>query len=192
MFVGLLGNHISETPDLRNHPIPNLMESADIFFGRPNSFKLDRRRVFNYRRIIFHPASGLPSEILAQTPNELVEGILDKAFELVACGTSSDAALWVEFMDRISALQTLDISGINEKEKISLLLNLYHSMVLHGFLLLGPPVSQSSWASFFNSVSYLVSYDVISINELEHNGLRSVLRHMHYESNAIVVQIIHV
>lgn len=172
VFVKLLGPVISDPTNLRNHPIPNLMESADIFFGRPSGYKLARRRVFNYRRILFRPTSGLSDDIISQTPNQLVEGMLEKAFELVASGAAADAELWVEFMDRLCALQTLDISSIGQKEKVALLLNLYHTMVLHGFLLLGPPVSQSSWASFFNSVSYLVAYDVISINELEHNGLR--------------------
>ena len=175
VFAKLLGQSICEPANLTNHPIPNLMESGDIFFGRPSGYKLDRRRVLNYRRIIFRPTAGLSADIISQTPNQLVEGMLEKAFELVASGAAADAALWVEFMDRICALQTLDVSSITRKEKVALLLNLYHTMVLHGFLLLGPPVSQSSWASFFNSVSYLVAYDVISINELEHNGIRYVV-----------------
>jgi hypothetical protein len=172
VFVKLLGPAIAEPPNLTNHPIPNLMESGDIFFGRPSGYKLDRRRVLNFRRIVFRPLSDLGPDIVAQTPNQLVEGVLSKAFELVASGAAADAALWVEFMDRICSLQIMDVSKITQREKVALLLNLYHTMVLHGFLLLGPPVSQSSWASFFNSVSYHVAYDVISINELEFNGLR--------------------
>lgn len=170
VFTSVTEATISDPPNLRNHTIPNLTDSGDIFFGRPSSHKLDRRRVYNYRRIIFHPNSGLHPSIRSQTPNQLVEGILEKAFELAA-STDGTATLWVEFMDRICALQTLDLSSVTEKEKIALLLNLYHTMVLHGFLLLGPPV-QSSWVFFFNSVSYMISYDVISLNELEHNGLR--------------------
>lgn len=171
VFAGFLGNKITEPPNMKSHPLPNFMESSELLFGRPPCYKLDRRRVYNFRRIIFS-SSTLPSHLQSLTPNQLVESALEKAFELVASATSDNTStLWVEFMDCISSFQCLDLASLNEKEKISLLLNLYHVMVLHGFLLLGPPV-QSSWASFFNTVSYVIAFDVCSINELEHNGLR--------------------
>jgi hypothetical protein len=175
VFIGFLGNRITEPPNMRSHPLPNFMESSDLLFGRPTCYKLDRRRVYNMRRIMFH-SSSLTSHLRALTPNELVESALLKAFELVASNATSEntSRLWVEFMDLISGFQSIEIGGgsLSEKEKIALLLNMYHVMVLHGFLLLGPPV-QSSWASFFNTVSYVISHDVCSINELEHNGLRA-------------------
>lgn len=172
VFSGFLGNKITEPPNMRSHPLPNFMESSDLLFGRPTCYKFDRRRIYNFRRIIFSMTT-LPSSLQSLTPNQLVENALDKAFELVASNATSDntSTLWVEFMDLISSFQCLDLFSLNEKEKIALLLNLYHVMVLHGFLLLGPPV-QSSWVSFFNTVSYVISFDVCSINELEHNGLR--------------------
>jgi hypothetical protein len=172
VFVGFLGLRITEIPNMKSHPLPNFMESSDLLFGRPNCYKLDRRRVYNMRRIMFHSAS-LTLSLRNLSPNALVESALKKGFELVASSATSEntSTLWVEFMDLISGFQMLDLMSLSEREKISLLLNLYHVMVLHGFLLLGPPV-QSSWASFFNTVSYVISCDVCSINELEHNGLR--------------------
>lgn len=172
VFSGFLGSKITEPPDMKSHPLPNFMESSELLFARPTCYKVDRRRIYNMRRIIFNRAS-LPSHLQNLLPNQIVENALEKAFELVSSNATSDntSTLWVEFMDHISAFQSLDVFSLNEREKISLLLNLYHVMVLHGFLLLGPPV-QSSWASFFNTVSYVISFDVCSINELEHNGLR--------------------
>jgi hypothetical protein len=180
VFSGFLGNKITEIPNMKCHPLPNFMESSssELLFGRPTCYKLDRRRVYNTRRIIFNTAS-IPPALRSLSANQLVENALEIAFELVASSATSDntSTLWVEFMDHISVFQTLDLSPLSsvplkdDKEKIALLLNLYHVMVLHGFLLLGPPV-QSSWASFFNTVSYVIAFDVCSINELEHNGLR--------------------
>lgn len=175
VFSGFLGPKIIELPDLTNHPLPNFMESSDLLFDRPNCYKLDRRRVYNFRRIIFH-TNSIPIEYQSLTPNQLVENTLNKAFELVSCNPMSDniSTLWIEFMNSISLFQSIDLISLNERQKIALLLNLYHIMVLHGFLLLGPPV-QSSWSSFYNTVSYVISHDVCTINELHQNGLRSAM-----------------
>jgi hypothetical protein len=174
VFVSLRGSKIVQPPNLKNFPVPGVTEPEELFFGRPSSFKMDKRTLFNYRRIVFHRSTCVAntSNIQNLSPNELVEKILDKGFKLQAAEGSADAAQWVDFMDALCGLQTIDICELNETSKICLLLNLYHTMVLHGMLLLGPPASWSSWPSFFNTVSYMVGYDVFSINELEHNGLR--------------------
>ena len=46
-------------------------------------------------------------------------------------------------------------------------------MVLHGCLVIGPPPSWKNWNSFFNNIAYIVSYEMISIAEVEHNILRA-------------------
>jgi hypothetical protein len=111
-------------------------------------------------------------------PCKLVEGILSKCFTLSALeanGLASDTVNWLVFMEELSALQTVDISLLNETEKVAFLLNLYHLMVLHGSLIIGPPPSWSSWQSFFNTVTYSLSFDIVSIAELEHNMLRAAM-----------------
>lgn len=47
--------------------------------------------------------------------------------------------------------------------------------MLHGNLVLGPPTAWSSWPSFFNSLTYLVNFETISIAELEHNIIRGAM-----------------
>lgn len=167
VFITLRGTKITQQPNLKNSPLPSVTETEDLFFGRPSGFKLDKKRtVFNYRRILFH-TSKVPVN-----PVELVESILDKAFQLQSAEGTADEAQWVDFMDSLCLLQTINVATLTDAEKICVLLNLYHTMVLHGSLLLGPPASWSSWPSFFNHVSYMIGFDVLSINELEHNGLR--------------------
>ena len=73
-----------------------------------------------------------------------------------------------------STLQVLNFVALADREKTAVLLNLYHIMLLHGFILLGPPLSWSRWPYFFNTVTYVLGCDIISIAELEHNILRFV------------------
>ena len=142
---------------------------ADAFLVRPACLKLGKKRVFNFRRVVFSTHSSLPRALLALTPNEVIEKALHEAFLLL--DDTTNAPLWVTFMDTVSALQVVDLSPLSGTEQTAFLLNLYHTMVIHGMLILGPPVP-SSWSSFFNTVSYLVGFDVVSLNELECNGIR--------------------
>jgi len=143
---------------------------GNVFFGHPSSLKLGKRRVFNYRRILFPSKLTLPEDLVGLSPNELIERALHDAFQLL--DDNSNAPLWVHFMDTVCALQVVDLSLLTVPEKISFLLNLYHTMVIHGVLLLGPPLL-ATWESFFDTVAYFVGYNVVTINELECNGLRS-------------------
>ena len=141
----------------------------DLFFDCPSSLKLGTRRVFNYRRILFPSHCMLPQELIALTPNQIVEKALREAFAITK--DAANAKLWVGFMDTVSALQGVDLVSLSAAQKMAFLLNLYHTMVIHGMLILGLPVP-SSWDSFYSTVSYYVGFDVVSINELECNGLR--------------------
>lgn len=170
IFTNICGDKLTKSMNLRTYAMPNLVESDENLFAKPVGYKVEKKRVLNFRRIIFRK-SGLSSQLRGMAPNALVESILDKALSLISSPVM-DVLKWIDFMDSLCALQVLDISGLKEREKIALLLNLYHTMVLHGMLVLGSPASWSSWPSFFNTLSYLVCYDVISINELEHNCLR--------------------
>jgi hypothetical protein len=84
--------------------------------------------------------------------------------------TAEDPAMWIDFMDTLSYLQvgsqhftssfhmyyitlhlcifygekTTDFRGLSESERCATFLNLYHVMVLHGTLILGP----SGWNSW--------------------------------------------
>lgn len=146
----------------------------DAYIGRPCDWKLEKRRIFNYRRIYFNPM-GVPERIRNIPCSKLVEGILMKAFilsEITEKTRSSDPSIWIDFSDEISALQVVDFSLLTDKERIAFFLNIYHIMVLHGIIVLGPPLAWVNWQSFFNSVTYIIDCDIVSIAELEQNILR--------------------
>ena len=168
---------VLRTADRSLH-LPRFAEQEDAYSAKPMAWKLERKRIHNYRCIIFDPAY-LPRRLRDMHPCKLVESALEKCFLLSSHGLNdnannpSDVVTWINFMDEISLLQTVDISILREAEKICFLLNLYHLMVLNGMLIFGPPPSFSMWQTFFNNFSYILAHDVVSIAELEHNILRA-------------------
>lgn len=52
-------------------------------------------------------------------------------------------ALWIQFMDGVALLQAADVSHLNpaSDEALCMFLNLYHLMVIHSCLVIGPPCS---------------------------------------------------
>ena len=55
--------------------------------------------------------------------------------------TDEVQSLWIGFMNGVSLLQAADVSQLNPKsdEALCMFLNLYHLMVLHSSLVMGPP-----------------------------------------------------
>ena len=143
------------------------IELDEAYLARPVEWRFDKRRIYNYRRIIFR----VPNEN-KMLPSLLVERTLSLAFE-VTNRASQDK--WIEFLDSVSLLQIVNVTGLVEKERTAILLNLYHIMVLHGNIVRGPPVAWGAWPSFFNSVSYVFNYETISIADLEYNILRGAM-----------------
>ena len=52
---------------------------------------------------------------------------------------------WIDFLNQLSYIQYINITTLNECEKTALLLNLYHVMIIHVSLIIGPP---ASWARY--------------------------------------------
>lgn len=167
----------------------HVADADDTFpyhLDRPPTWKLGKKMLYNCRRIIF-TTMGVPQHLRSRTPCELVEVILAKAINLSTLWVSRGSApitsirkhelikLWVDFLDELSVLQVLDIPSLSECERAALFLNLFHVMVIHGSLVLGPPQTRGSWQQFFNDVAYITSFDVVSIAEVEHNILRAAM-----------------
>ena len=57
--------------------------------------------------------------------------------------TDEVQSLWIGFMNGVSLLQAADVSQLNPNsdEALCMFLNLYHLMVLHSSLVMGPPCS---------------------------------------------------
>lgn len=209
-------NHSNNSNNINNKDCSNylleILESEQPYVAiPPNCWKLNVRRLYNYRRIIFNTFALQTNK----TPCELIESILSKILLLtklynkatknstssffrsrslsISTNTSITAntintyninddnnnlsgvdstMLWLEYLDELSLLQTINIIDLKPRDKFCFMLNLYHAMILHGCFILGPPTTWSTWSNFFNSITYLVGYDIISIIELEHNILR--------------------
>lgn len=145
---------------------------GDAYLAKSACWKLDKKRIFNYRRIIFNPAAK-SSKYTQMSPNAFIESILANVLFLSNADSSkSNAYQWVKFMDEISWLQTINVSKLTENERVAFFLNLYHVMVLHGSLVLGPPPAWNYWNVFFNNITYLFGYEIISITDIDHNILR--------------------
>jgi hypothetical protein len=149
------------------------MDSLEPYLAKPPSWKFDKKRIFNYRRIIFNP-NGIPAALRNFSNFELVEALLTKVFALAVneVNRTADAGQWMLFLDAISVLQIINFYDLNEAERAAVMLNLYHLMVVHASLILGPPVSRASMQSFSFNTAYIVNFDMISIVEIEHNILR--------------------
>jgi hypothetical protein len=84
--------------------------------------------------------------------------------------------LWIEFMDAVAVLANikLDMTSFDPKGKIeiSMFLNLYHTMVLHAFLVVRVPTSMQEWPNVFSGCAYEAFGDIFSISDLEHGVLR--------------------
>jgi len=100
--------------------------------------------------------------------------IVEQALSLIlGRRLEEDEATMRTFFHHVAALQCVHIDALTEQEKLVFFVNLYHTMILHAFLLFGAPTSSLKWAGFFNSNAYAVGDDIFSIAELEHNILRA-------------------
>jgi hypothetical protein len=153
---------------------------GSAYLAKSGCWRLDKKRIFNYRRISFNPTinssfTSLKSMMIykSMTPNSFIESVLSNILYISQPEINTvTPSHWVHFMDKISWLQTMNISSLNEIEKTAFFLNLYHIMVIHGSLVIGSPPAWNHWNAFFNNICYLFSYEIISISDIEHNILR--------------------
>jgi len=155
--------------DLLQYEIP-----MDEFLSKSTMWNCQKRKILNFRRYSFRtPRSKPPKDTL-----QLAERALTKVLALKPKG-ANDSNLR-DFLDCAAALKEADAHSLNEEGKIAFFLNVYHIMIMHAFIILGPPVSGTEWISYFNNITYQCSDDIFSLAELEHNIIRA---QMSYPSN---------
>ena len=66
---------------------------------------------------------------------------------------------------------------LDEQTRLAFFLNLYHTMIMHAYLVLGPPDSSFKWISYFNTIAYQCSDDIFSLTELEHCIIRAAMNY---------------
>ena len=150
------------TTSIMNHLV-NVDNPTDEFFHNSTMFDCNKRRVLNCRRFSFRT----PSAEGQKCPLLLVEEALKKATSLKPKG-SSDSDLR-EFLDSAAALKDAQVHSLNEDERLAFFLNVYHVMIMHAFIILGPPDSSYKLLSDFNRIAFHCSDDIFSLAELEHS-----------------------
>jgi hypothetical protein len=82
---------------------------------------------------------------------------------------------WLEFLSGVCLLQRVDMraADLTPEQSLALYLNLYHCLLIHAQLAVGPPSSFFKWSGFFTTCSYEAFSDLISLAELEHCILKA-------------------
>lgn len=76
------------------------------------------------------------------------------------------------FIRTATELQLLDLASLSNDEKKAMFINLYNSLVIHGFIAVGPPTGVWKRRRFFKNVSYNVGGHIFSLNDIENGILR--------------------
>jgi len=158
----------------------DLIQSDDPvheFLCKSTMWSCQKRKILNCRRYSFRTPRSKTSEDTLK----LAERALAKVLSLKSKGRANDSDLR-EFFDYAASLKEADAHSLNGEEKICFFLNVYHIMIMHAYIILGPPVSGTEWISYFNTIAYQCSDDLFSLAELEHNIIRVK---MTYPSNFI-------
>eukprot|EP00980_Cylindrotheca_fusiformis_P008165 scaffold1729_cov117-Cylindrotheca_fusiformis.AAC.3 len=159
-------NGLPQNTSLTNHLI-NVDDPVREFLHKSAMFEYNKKKILNCRRFSFH----VPKPQTKQDTLALAEEALRKATALQAKGPN-DADL-MDFLNCAAALKTADAYDLTEEERVAFFLNLYHVMIMHAFIVLGPPKSGLDWLTYFNNFAYQCSDDIFSLTELEHNIIRA-------------------
>jgi hypothetical protein len=153
-----LGNASSAALELQNPKYE--------FLHKSSLWDYKHRRVLNCRRFSFRSRE----RTFQQNPLVLVEDALRKALDP---RNDSDDDILISFLDSAAKLKDANVYELSQNERLVFFLNIYHCMVMHAYLVLGPPESSFQWISYFNSIAYQCSDDIFSLAELEHCIIRS-------------------
>eukprot|EP00127_Corallochytrium_limacisporum_P002687 Clim_evm123s134 gene=Clim_evmTU123s134 len=147
---------------------------ADFYRGSdPREFYLQKssrygssRVLLNSRRLWFGPRSS-------DEPKLLVQKLLRQGMVLRVDSPRENILAFLDATARLKGVH-LNVSW-TEAEKMSFYLNLYHLLLVHALLLLGPPSSSVSRITFYTKVCYEVGSFYYSLSEIEQGCLRNAM-----------------
>ena len=104
---------------------------------------------------------------------DFTETLLEDA---LALSTESSLEDLIQFLNKSSCLRNMKINKLDfeAEETVVIFVNIYHCLLQHALLLLGPP-SKHSVSHFMRCVCYEIGSDVFSLTELEHCVIRGKL-----------------
>jgi hypothetical protein len=156
---------VSSNDSSRSARLLDIGNPAEEYMHKSSVWNCKHRRILNCRRLSFRCQTG--GDAL-----QLVETALTRALES-SKDAFDDYGRRGAFLDSAAALKQASVDGLPEDARLTFFLNLYHVMIIHAFLVLGPPDSSLKWISYFNNIAYQVSDDIFSLTELEHCIIRA-------------------
>jgi len=144
-------------------------DPSTAFLHNSSCWSCGRRRVLNCRRVIGAPRAPPLSAPAA------VERALRLSFSLDEASDGGGGRELVDFLDAASDVSRVTLCGLSEAERLACCLNLYHLLIQHAIIVLGPPVSTLHWLSYYSVIAYQTRDDIFSLAELEHCVLRASL-----------------
>eukprot|EP00191_Tetraselmis_sp_GSL018_P018627 CAMPEP_0177591260 /NCGR_PEP_ID=MMETSP0419_2-20121207/7897_1 /TAXON_ID=582737 /ORGANISM="Tetraselmis sp., Strain GSL018" /LENGTH=724 /DNA_ID=CAMNT_0019081979 /DNA_START=126 /DNA_END=2300 /DNA_ORIENTATION=+ len=103
---------------------------------------------------------------------ELYDSFLTSRGSLVDYESLAESNIFREFCSFTCELQSVDLSSLSFNDKVAFFINSFNALVLHGFVVLGPPTRLHQRLHFYNHVSYLCGGQEYSLNIIEHGILR--------------------
>jgi len=77
------------------------------------------------------------------------------------------------YATKTAELQRVNVEEATREEKLAFFINIYNALVIHAFVVVGPPANLWQRYKFFNTVSYIIGGYTYSLNEIENGVLRS-------------------
>lgn len=77
-----------------------------------------------------------------------------------------------DFKQTTALLQTLDLSEFSSAEILAFFINIYNSLVIHGYVQNGIPETMFQRISFYKNTSYIIGENVFSLDDIENGVLR--------------------
>jgi len=118
---------------------------------------------------------------------KFAERLLQSVFRLELGGPTDADGVFpgreaiINFLDETVKLKLINLQkdvNFSSPEALCFFTNIYHTLLMHARLVLGPPGNQD-WAAFFENVCYEIGSDVFSLCELEHCVLGGRLARPH-------------
>jgi len=150
---------------------PEMRSLTDEFLHKSSMFQCKNRKILNCAKFYFRNDSDSNA---AANPLALAEDALEKALKVpMTEGAEEDLERRRAFLDSAAELKRASVDNLDEESRLAFFLNVYHVMISHAFLLLGPPDSGLQWINYFNCQAYQVGDDLFSLSELEHCIIRA-------------------
>jgi hypothetical protein len=78
-----------------------------------------------------------------------------------------DVVLASDFCAKASLLQSVTLKGLSKNGLVAFFLNVFHTILLHAFVVLGVPSSGLDWRTLKVAASYEIAGDLMSLKDID-------------------------